>query len=133
MSLSPRGASVVGVGHPVKGWLIMLVGGVLAWISGQSWSVERGAGEIFQIIMAFGTLAVVAVPAQLIAGRTGRAWLLGAAGAVGLTVPWFFSLAVARQGQGVLVMPLVLLVTSYLVTYAAARLTRLIAARWSGR
>jgi hypothetical protein len=131
MSLSPRGASVVGVGHPMKGWLIMLVGGVLAWISGMSWSIDRGAGEVFQHVMAFATLVVVAVPAQLIAGRTGRPWLLAGAGALGLTVPWFFSLAVARQGEDVAVSSLLLLLASYALTYAITWLTRAGAVRWA--
>lgn len=131
MSLSPRGASAVGVGHPVKGWLIMLVGGVLAWISGMSWSIDRGAGEVFQHVMAFATLVVVAVPAMLIAGRTGRPWLLALAGAAGLTVPWFFALAVDRQGEGVAPAALLLLTVSYAVTYAVTWLTRAGAARWA--
>ncbi len=131
MSLSPRGSSAVGVGHPVKGWLIMLVGGVLAWISGQSWSVERGAGEFFQLLMAFGTLAVVAVPAQLIAGRTGRPWLLATAGALGLGLPWLFSLAVAREGRDVVLTTVVLTAVAYGLTYALTWLTRAWAARWA--
>lgn len=131
MSLSPRGSSAVGVGHPVKGWLVMLVGGVLAWISGQSWSVERGAGETFQMVMAFATLAVVAVPAQLIAGRTGRPWLLAVAGAAGLGVPWLFSLAVAQGGEDVVLTTLLLAALAYAATFVVTWLTRAWAARWA--
>ncbi|WP_122262696.1 hypothetical protein [Ornithinimicrobium cerasi] len=131
MSLSPRGSSVVGVGQPVKAWLIMLVGGVLAWITGQSWSIERDAGEIFQLVMAFGTLAVVAVPAQLVGGRTCRPWLLAAAGTTGLIVPWFFALAITQQGQGVFGTTLVLMAAAYAMTYVVSWLTRAGAARWA--
>lgn len=131
MSLSPRGASVVGVGHPVKGWLIMLVGGVLAWLSGQSWSVNTGSGVAFQLMMSFSTLMVMAVPAQLIGGRTARAWLLAVAGMLGLSVPWFFTLAIAREGQDLLLDTLVLVVASYAVTYVVARVTRAATARWA--
>ncbi|GAA5163816.1 hypothetical protein [Ornithinimicrobium tianjinense] len=131
MSLSPRGASVIGVGHPVKGWLIMLVGGVLAWVSGQSWSVNTGSGVAFQLMMAFSTLVIMAVPAQLIGGRTARAWALALAGMMGLSVPWFFTLAVERRGQDLFPDTLLVLLASYTVTYVVARLTRAATARWA--
>ncbi|MFX0538647.1 hypothetical protein ACQBAT_13820 [Ornithinimicrobium sp. Y1847] len=130
MSLSPRGSTMVRLGHPVKGWLIMLIGGVLAWITGMSWSIEASTGDTFQVIMAFGTLLVMAVPAQMIAGRTTPPWAMAAAGAVGLTVPWFFSLAVARQGQAMVGITLTLLAASYALTYVVSHLTRYATTRW---
>lgn len=130
MSLSPRGASVVQVGQPLKAWFIMLIGGVLGWISGQSWSVERGSGELFQLIMAFGTLVVIAVPAALIAGLTGRPLALAVAGGLGMAVPWFFSLAVASQGQDMLGTSLGILVASLLVTYVVTAVTKRLMLRW---
>lgn len=130
MSLSPRGASAVRTGRPAKAWWVMLIGGILAWVSGQSWSVQRDAGEVFQIVMAFGTLAAMAFPAQLIAGRTGRPALLAIAGAIGITVPWFINLAVKHQGQGVLLPTIMVLIASLLLTYVVARITRAAAVRW---
>jgi hypothetical protein len=122
---------VVGVGQPLKAWLIMLVGGVLAWITGQSWSIERDAGELFQLVMAFGTLAVVAVPAQLVGGRTCRPWLLGLAGMTGMVLPWFFALAITREGQDVAGTTLLLLAAAFTVTYVVSWLTRAGASRWA--
>ncbi|WP_298886787.1 hypothetical protein [uncultured Serinicoccus sp.] len=124
MSLSPHGSSAVATGSLRKGVPVMLLGGILAWVAGQSWSVQRGSGELFQVLMAYGNLAVMAVAAQLIAGPRGRGWMMATAGAVGMTVPWFFGLAVAQQGQGVLVPTLVVAVTSWVMTYAVATLTR---------
>ncbi|KUG58456.1 hypothetical protein AVL62_11185 [Serinicoccus chungangensis] len=124
MSLSPHGSSAVATGSLRKGVPVMLLGGILAWVAGQSWSVQRGSGEVFQVLMAYGNLAVMAVAAQLIAGPRGRGWMMATAGAVGMTVPWFFGLAVAQQGQGVLVPTLVVAVTSWAMTYAVATLTR---------
>lgn len=108
----------------------MLIGGILAWVSGQSWSVQRDAGEFFQIVMAFGTLAAMAFPAQLIAGRTGRPALLAIAGAIGITVPWFINLAVKHQGEGVLLPTTMVLIASLILTYVVARITRAAAVRW---
>ncbi|WP_298752677.1 hypothetical protein [uncultured Serinicoccus sp.] len=124
MSLSPHGSSAVATGSLRKGLPVMLLGGILAWVAGQSWSVQRGSGEVFQVLMAYGNLAVMAVAAQLIAGPRGRGWMMATAGAVGMTVPWFFGLAVAQQGQGVLVPTLVVGATSWGMTYAVATLTR---------
>lgn len=124
MSLSPRGASAVVHGSPGKGWTIMLVGGVLAWISGQSWSTGRGFGEAFSLLMAYGTLVAIAVPATMVAGRTSRPALLGVAGMLGMTLPWFFDLAVEFGGRGIWVTTLVILVTSWVVTAAASWATR---------
>lgn len=124
MSLSPYGSSAVVTGSLRKGIPMMLLGGVLAWVSGQSWRVERGDLEVFPVLMALGTIVTVAVPAQLVAGPRGKAWMMAAAGALGAAVPWFFSLAVEREGRGMLVPSLVILVVSFLVTYAACRLTR---------
>lgn len=124
MSLSPRGATAVVTGSPGKGWAIMLVGGVLAWISGQSWSVERGLGEIFPMFMAYGTLVAIAVPATLVAGKTSIPWVLALAGMLGMTVPWFFSLAVEFQGQGIWGASVIILVTSWLVCFVTCWVTR---------
>lgn len=126
-TLSPYGSSALVTGSLRKGVLIMLLGGVLAWLSGQSWSLRQGGPEVFALVMTFGTLVAVAIPAQLVAGPRGMAWLTAAAGATGLTVPWFFALAVARQGQGVVLPSLLLLLASWLVTYAVCRLTRKLA------
>ena len=124
MTLSPHGSSAVVTGSLRKGVPIMLLGGVLAWVAGQSWSVQRGAGEFFQVLMAYGNLAVMAVAAQLIAGPRGRPWLMASAGAIGMTVPWFFGLAFAQQGQGVLLPTLVVGATSWGMTYVVSTLTR---------
>lgn len=124
MTLSPHGSSAVVHGNPGKGWAIMLVGGVLAWISGQSWSAERGFGEVFSLLMAYGTLAALAVPATLVAGRASQPWLIGTAGLLGMTVPWFFDLAVEFGGEGIWLTSLVILVTSWVVTSGVSWLTR---------
>lgn len=124
MTLSPRGSTAVVHGNPAKGWTIMLFGGVLAWISGQSWSTGRGFGELFSLLMAYGTLAALAVPATLVAGRWSRPWLLGLAGLLGMSVPWFFDLAVEFGGQGIWLTSLVIMVSSFAVTYAVAWGTR---------
>lgn len=123
-NLSPYGSSALVTGSLRKGVPMMLLGGVLAWVSGESWALERGAPELFPILMAFGTLVAVAIPAQLIAGPRAMAWLMAAAGATGLTVPWFFALAVRQQGQGVWLPSLLVLVASALVTYVVCRVTR---------
>lgn len=124
MTLSPRGSSAVVHGDPVKGWVIMLVGGVLAWISGQSWSLGRGFGEAFSLLMAYGTLAALAVPATLVAGRSCRPWLIGVAGLLGMTVPWFFDLAIEFQGRGIWTTSLIILVSSFVVAFAFSWVTR---------
>ncbi|WP_010147455.1 hypothetical protein [Serinicoccus profundi] len=124
MTLSPHGSSAVATGSLRKGLPIMLLGGILAWVAGQSWSVERGSGEVFQVLMAYGNLAIMAVAAQFIAGPRGRAWMMATAGAVGMTVPWFFGLAVAQEGQGVLVPTILVGVTSWCMTYVVSMVTR---------
>ncbi|GGK78753.1 hypothetical protein [Ornithinimicrobium pekingense] len=127
MTLSPRGASAVVHGSPGKGWMIMLVGGVMAWISGQSWSTGRGFGEVFSLLMAYGTLAALAVPATLVAGRSSKPWLIGLAGLMGMTIPWFFDLAVEFGGEGIWLTSLVILVTSWTVTFVVSWGTRWVA------
>lgn len=124
MSLSPYGSSAVVVGSLRKGLPIMVLGGVLAWISGQSWTMERGGPEVFPLFMAFGTLMGIAIPAQLVAGREGRPWLMATAGAVGISVPWFFSVALRQQGQGMVLPTLLVLVTGWVVTFAVCWVTR---------
>ncbi|MFK5690792.1 hypothetical protein ACI3EY_14090 [Ornithinimicrobium sp. LYQ92] len=124
MTLSPHGSTAVDTGSLRKGLPIMILGGILAWVSGQSWSVQRGSGELFQLVMAYGNLAIMAGAAQLIAGLRGRPWMMATAGAAGMTVPWFFGLAVAQQGEGVLVPTLLVLVTSWGMTYALSTAIR---------
>lgn len=131
MSLSPRGSTAVVTGDPAKGWWIMLIGGVLGWVSGQSWGGDRGFGEVFQLIMAFLTVAAMAVPAQLIAGRSGKAWLLATAGALGIAVPWFFGLAVRTQGQQVWGESLAIFAASWVIIWLVAALTRRVIHRWN--
>lgn len=127
MSLSPHGASALVTGSLRKGLPIMVLGGVLAWVSGQSWSLGRGVTEIFPVAMAFATLLVIAIPAQLVAGRRGQAWMMATAAAVGIAVPWFFSLAVRQQAQGVVAPTLVVFVASWALVYLTCRLTRRLA------
>lgn len=125
MTLSPSGSDAVVTGHPGRAWSIMLIGGVLGWISGQSWSVERGFGEVFSLFMAFSTLAVIAAPAQLIAGQAARPVWTAVAGTIGITVPWFFHLAIELRGEGIWWPTLVVLVVGFGVTYVVATLTRI--------
>lgn len=132
MTLSPHGSSAVITGSLRKGLPIMLLGGVLAWVAGQSWSVERGAGELFQVLMAYGNLAVMAVAAQLITGPRGRPWVMATVGSVGMTFPWFCGLAFAQQGQGVLLPTAVVAVTSWAMTYVVSSLTRSVVRRRVG-
>lgn len=132
MTLSPHGSSAVVTGSLRKGIPIMVLGGILAWVAGQSWSVERGAGEFFQVLMAYGNLAVMTVAAQMIAGPRGRPWLMATAGAIGMTVPWFFGLAFAQQGEGVLLPSVIVAVTSWALTYAVSTVTRVVVHRWAG-
>lgn len=131
MSLSPHGSSAVVTGSLRKGIPIMVLGGVLAWVAGQSWSVQRDAGEFFQVLMAYGNLAVMAVAAQLITGPRGRPWLMATAGAAGMTVPWFFGLAFAQQGQGVLVPTLVVAASSWAMVYVVSTVTRKVAHKYA--
>ncbi|WP_289018247.1 hypothetical protein [uncultured Ornithinimicrobium sp.] len=124
MTLSPSGSDAVVTGHPGRAWSIMLIGGVLGWISGQSWSVDRGFGEAFSLFMAFGTLAVIAAPAQMTAGRAARPVWVAVAGTIGITVPWFFDLAIELGGDGVWLPTLLVLVLGFAVTYGVATVTR---------
>ncbi|MFB9731403.1 hypothetical protein [Ornithinimicrobium kibberense] len=125
MTLSPSGSDAVVTGHPGRAWSIMLIGGVLGWISGQSWSIDRGFGEAFSLFMAFGTLAVIAAPAQMTAGRAARPVWVAVAGAIGITVPWFFDLAIELGGDGVWLPTLFVLVVGFGVTYGVATFTRI--------
>jgi hypothetical protein len=133
VSLSPQGSRGVVTGSIRKGLPVMLLGGVLAWVSGQSWSVERGAGEFFQLLMAYATLVVVAIAAQFITGPRGRPWMLATAGSVGLAVPWFLGLAITNQGQGAVGPSALVLLTSFALTYAVSHVTRALANRWTYR
>lgn len=127
MSLSPHGSSALVTGSLHKGLSIMVLGGVLAWVSGQSWSLERGGPEFFPLVMAFATIIAIAIPAQLVAGRRAQAWLMATAGAFGIAVPWFFALAVRQQGQGMITPSLIVFAASWAVTFLACRVTRRLA------
>lgn len=124
-------ASAITHGSTGKAVSTMVIGGVLAWIAGQSWSVERGAGDLFQVLISFITLAGIAVAAQLIAGPHGTLWLLALAGSLGMTIPWFFALALAYQGQGVFLPSALVLVGSFGVVLAVTWATRRLLVRWA--
>lgn len=133
MTVSPRGATAVSTGEPVKGWLVMLLGGVVAWISGEAWSEARGTVEPFALALTFATLVLMTVLAKLIAGRLVRPWALGVAGTVGLGVPWFSLLALEWQGQGVWVPTALMLGATFLVVTGTAVGTRVVLNRWGER
>lgn len=123
MSLS-HGSTAVVEGSLAKGLPIMLLGGVLAWVAGQAWSGRGDAALVFQLMMVFGTLATVSVPAQLVAGPRAKPWLMATMGACGLGVPWLFGLAVEREGQGVVLQTAVVTIAAWILVYAVTWATR---------
>ena len=123
MSLT-HGSTAPVEGSLPKGLPIMVLGGVLAWISGQAWSGRGDATLVFQLIMVFGTLATMTVPAQLVAGPRARSWLMATMGAVGLGVPWLFGLAVERGGQDVALQTTLVTAAGWILVYAVTWATR---------
>jgi hypothetical protein len=123
MSL-PHGSTAVAEGSLAKGLPIMLLGGVLAWVSGHAWVGITQGMHVFQLLMVVGTLATVSVPAQLIAGPRARPWLMASVGALGLGVPWFFGLAVERGGQDVVRETAVVTTGAWVLAYAVTWMTR---------
>lgn len=124
MTLSPHGSTARVSGSLRKGLPVMVLGGVLAWLSGQAWSIEPGQGDLFQLIMVFGTIAAMSVPAQLISGPRARPWLLASLGALGFGLPWFFGIAVAREGQDVLLPALWVVIAVWLISAGVCWATR---------
>ncbi|QFG69696.1 hypothetical protein [Ornithinimicrobium pratense] len=123
MSLS-HGAIVPVEGSLAKGLPIMLLGGVLAWVAGHAWSGRGDGVLIFQLVMVFGTLATVSVPAQLVAWPRARPWLMATLGALGLGVPWLFGLAVQRGGQDIALQTTLITVAAWILVYAVTWATR---------
>lgn len=128
MSL-PHGSTAVAHGSLAKGLPIMLLGGVLAWVSGHAWSGITQGVHLFQLLMVVGTLAAVSVPAQLVAGPRARPWLMASVAAVGLGVPWFFGLAVRRGGQDLVLETAVVISGAWVLVYAITWVTRRAIAR----
>lgn len=123
MSLS-HGSTAVVEGSLAKGLPIMLLGGVLAWVAGLAWSGRGDAALVFQLVMAFGALALVSVPAQLVAGPRARPWLMATMGALGVGVPWLFGLAVRRGGQDVALQTTLVTVAAWILVYAVTWATQ---------
>lgn len=123
MTLS-HGSTAVADGSLAKGLPIMLLGGVLAWVTGLAWTGDGGGARVLQLGLAFGTLVTVTIPTQLVAGPRARPWLMATLGAVGLGVPWFFGLAVQRQGQGMAAETAAVTVAAWCVVYAVSWATR---------
>lgn len=123
MTLS-HGSTAVPDGSLAKGLPIMLLGGVLAWVTGLAWTGDGGGARVLQLALVFGTLVTVTIPTQLVAGPRARPWLMATLGAVGLGVPWFFGLAVQRQGQGMVAETAAVTVAAWCVVYAVSWATR---------
>lgn len=128
MSLT-HGSTAVVEGSPGKGLPIMLLGGLLAWVAGLAWSEGGASDRALQLVMVVGTLATVSVPAQLVAGPRVPPWLMATLGAVGLGVPWLFTLAVRRGGQDVGPETALVTVAGWLLVYAVIWVTRRVLAR----
>lgn len=124
-----HGSTAVVEGSLAKGLPIMLLGGVLAWVAGQSWTGRGDAAMAFQLAMVFGTLATMSVPAQLVAGPRARPWLMATMGALGVGVPWLFELAVRREGQEVALQTTLVTVAAWLLVYAVNWATRIVLKR----
>ena len=71
MTLSPSGSDAVVTGHPGRAWSIMLIGGVLGWISGQSWSIDGGFGEAFLLGLGLGLPVAIDVDLGSFVGHPG--------------------------------------------------------------
>lgn len=119
-----HGSTAVVEGSLTKGLPIMLLGGVLAWVTGLAWSGRGDAALVFQLVMAFGALAVVSVAAQLVAGPRARPWSMATMGALGIGVPWLFGLAVRRGGQDVALQTALVTAAAWIVVYAVTWATR---------
>lgn len=129
MSLSPQGSTARTTGSLRKGLPVMMLAGLLAWLAGEAWSIEPGSGDAFQLLMVFGTIAGLSIPAQLIAGPRARPWLLATLGTTGFGVPWFFGIAVAREGQDVLIVSLTVVLAVWLIAFASCLATRRVVGR----
>lgn len=123
MTLS-HGSTAVHDGSLAKGLPIMVLGGVLAWVTGLAWTGEGGSARVLQLVLVFGTLITVSVPTQLVAGPRARPWLMATLGAAGLGGPWFFGLAVQRQGQDVMLETAMVTAAAWLLVYAVTWATR---------
>lgn len=129
MSLSPHGSSAVVDGSLRKGLPVMLLSGVLAWVSGQSWNTAYGRDTFFELIMAFSTLGAMTVASQLVAGPRARPWLMASIGALGLGVPWLFDLAVERGAQNFLVPTLAVTFAGWVLVFLVSWATRAVLSR----
>lgn len=134
MTLSPRGASAVPSGSRPKALLMVLVGGILAWVTGLWWGSETPQlwEGLASMIVSVAALGVLTVPAQLIGGRAAPPTLVALVGTFGFTFPWWIDLAFERRGtdQGVALTVLTLAVCALVVSYLAAALTRYASKRW---
>lgn len=129
MSLSPHGSSAVVDGSLRKGLPVMLLSGVLAWVSGQSWNTAYGRDTLFELLMTFGTLAAMTVASQLVAGPRARPWLMATIGALGLGVPWLFDLAVERGARDFLAPALAVTAAGWLLVFLVSWATRAVLSR----
>lgn len=119
-----HGSTAVPDGSLAKGLPIMLLGGVLAWVGGLAWSDGSRSALVFQLVMTYGALVTVSVPAQLVAGPRARPWLMATMGALGVGLPWLFTLAVQREGQDVAVQTALVTAGAWLLVYAVSWATR---------
>lgn len=131
MSLSPRGASAIPTGQPGKAALMMLVSGVLAWVTGLWWISESGTEHRpMQLAVGLATLAVLTVPTELVGGRASSPRVVALCAAVGFGLPWMMSIAVARDGEGVFLPALGISAAGFAVVLVVAWATRRVAIRW---
>lgn len=129
MSLSPHGSSAVVEGSLRKGLPIMLLSGILGWVSGQFWGTQYGQDSIFELLMAYATLGALTIAAQLVAGPRARPWLMATIGAIGIGLPWLFALAVQRGGHGVAVPALILAAVAWVLVFLVSWATRAVLSR----